>query len=360
MCTSPDTDAAFRLVEMKVFFRLTFFCQIFAAIFQLPPHSPECFVNMSNRKVPTTEDKFIYWRDPCNTYCSWLFNKNPVLSSEEIPRTCLFILDNNFNHICRGISTCLAAHIGTFGQCTLKQDQQCDGISQCLTDECGCETTNHSKERMSRDLHLSNHSKDRIPRDPHNVFWCADGSGCIAFANLCDGYQNCVDGSDECMCDDVVMCSRDHNKYCVPRQRYCSKRDVYKNCKTNSVDCTGITNINDPYYAHPLRVCYRKCVEINFNIYHEEELDKIFPSYCNQSCPIWRSFCPNVKSWFNNNKNLGAGRKLPELGVFICRSNRPFSIGLEHVCDEIIDCQGGEDELGCPGIFVVGVSVFVV
>ena len=149
---------------------------------------------------------------------------------------CLFNIDNNFNTCCEFTGSCPVT--GSVGECVVQQREICDGKSECLTDECGCTdiVTNRSTGNMSHDVHR------QITARRTGVFWCADGSGCIAFANLCDGHRHCVDGSDECMCGDIVMCCPTHsegagvvmcnnnNQYCVPRQHYCSKRDDYKTC----------------------------------------------------------------------------------------------------------------------------------
>ena len=214
-------------------------------VLQLELPLPDFFVNISGIVLSDTENEIMrldghnsHDRISCNKRCCQ--NKSTsVVAIHEESHACSFNVDVNVNFACNTISYdnngCPVREsndercpvIGSIGECIIPQQRFCDGTSQCLTDECGCENSNSS-----------------------DVFWCADGSGCIAFINLCDGSQDCVDGSDECMCGDVVICDNNNNNYCIPRQRYCSRQCTHNTCTTNTVDCTGITNLDDPYYTH--------------------------------------------------------------------------------------------------------------
>ena len=90
-----------------------------------------------------------------------------------------------------------------FDKCLLVDGMICDGISQCLTDECDC------KHKVVKQTEIET-----------DVFWCADGSGCISFSNLCDSFLDCVDGSDECMCNDAISCNA--VEYCITKRHYCA------------------------------------------------------------------------------------------------------------------------------------------
>ena len=105
-------------------------------------------------------------------------------------------------------------------QCVISYEMQCNDLSMCLTDECQC-----------ADI---------------DVFYCADGVGCIAHANLCDGAEDCRDGSDECMCDDFIHCQAHGHTYCVPRIQYCVNRDfIYSTCIPKiEVKCSNYLKIN--------------------------------------------------------------------------------------------------------------------
>ena len=158
--------------------------QIVQPVLQMSPQSSSiCFVNMSVINGNIFDGR--YWHDPCNTKCC--DDKSTFIdikiTEEEKQRMCLFNIDNNFNTCCEFTGSCPVT--GSVGECVVQQREICDGKSECLTDECGCTdiVTNRSTGNMSHDVHR------QITARRTGVFWCADGSGCIAFANLCDGHR---------------------------------------------------------------------------------------------------------------------------------------------------------------------------
>ena len=66
-------------------------------------------------------------------------------------------------------------------ECLIPDSWVCDGFSTCLTEECGC---------------------------GEDVFVCADGSGCISLSQVCDSRADCLDASDECVCEEYLQCGR--------------------------------------------------------------------------------------------------------------------------------------------------------
>ena len=65
--------------------------------------------------------------------------------------------------------------------CIIGSDEICDGSSICLTDECECEDSGIDAE----------------------LFFCADGTGCVTLYQTCDGTYDCLDKSDELVCDEL-------------------------------------------------------------------------------------------------------------------------------------------------------------
>ena len=203
---------------------------------------------------------------------------------------------------------------------------KCNGLPMCLTDECQC-----------ADI---------------DVFYCADGVGCIAHANVCDGAEDCRDGSDECMCDDVIHCQAHGHTYCVPRIKYCINRDIfYSTCipKTEvkcSVQLSLLKRTEKEY--HPMFQCTDDYWDVHLKKRKKGELvvDAPFPFYgfemfCKQHCdPGWVQFCGilHYELYFGYLINC------PKLLVFAGKTLR-----IENLCDGVIECKEGLDEMDCVG-----------
>ena len=229
---------------------------------------------------------------------------------------CLFTVD--LNNLCG--STYLASYTGKCGvaldepwHCRIRDIQVCNGYSNCLTDECNC---------------------------GEDVFKCADGVGCITSKNLCNGFKDCRDGSDECMCEGVVTCYvGELNKFCVPKEKYCQGRLLqYSECKACplNVDCTGI--VPDRFFSgennkSPFQLCrydYNRAVN-NGDLESSFSDNGQFQRWCNENCaPGFRHFCGSVEM------------SLPTPTFFVCnltlRGNKyrdcPI-IGTEYICDNL-------------------------
>ena len=142
--------------------------------------------------------KHIYWDGAKN--CTKVFNKTDIVFGDE---TCRFNFDSAQKEGEAKTSSLQLAETlssNSVWTCKLKGSNFCDGFSDCLTDECGC----HGNQT--------------------DVFYCADGSGCITWNGICDDTQDCLDGSDECSCPGHVVFSthgRKFNKVCMSEEGYC-------------------------------------------------------------------------------------------------------------------------------------------
>ena len=208
-------------------------------------------------------------------------------------------------------------------QCRVSEYEVCDGFSSCLTDECGC-------------------GKD--------VFICADGVGCIAKDNLCNGFKDCKDGSDECMCDNTVTCYIDEIMFCVPKDMYCKDRlRTYSKCKSRAgeVNCGGIkADIQFVPQNSPMKECinryFIKMWDLTDDLLYEE-VDSIvfnnqtFLNFCLKSCGSgYAHFCPSIDVTMAGGETFSCG-------------NQEQWFDMNQICDGNLDCDNGADEIDCPG-----------
>ena len=197
-------------------------------------------------------------------------------------------------------------------QCSVPQSFMCNGISECLTDECGCE---------------------------EDAFRCADGLGCIAMVNLCDGYKDCRDGSDECMCDDVVTCHDGLEKFCVPKEQYHTSGDLYRlNCP--GTEELSLNEAGTLSTLHQLDVC----IEYFFD---NTDLVKMITTLGTEDLITWcHSNCNS--SYLHYCENLVLIEYPHPVVSFSCETKYEY-IKVQQVCDGTLDCDSGEDEAACPG-----------
>ena len=209
----------------------------------------------------------------------------------------------------------------------------CDGYSQCLTDECGCKNSDA------------------------DVFYCADGSGCVTWDKLCDSVQNCKDGSDECSCPDhLVFFSAEISQWvCFSEMHYCnhiaqqSRGTDYSSVFIETPDTLKRVNCSDGMQEEviatstatsPIALCHKFLQNIS-----EFDLTEVTPELCHINCTQfdgfsdgWARFCSNI---------LAGIRKFP-YDFFCDGTDLSQSLPLLAVCDGKTDCSNGADEFGCP------------
>ena len=156
----------------------------------------------------------LYVQDLSSRYSETCLGQLRASAGRGLDSKCLQIIDNdeaNDNstcdfHVDQHSSSFIPPSAGidindVVWSCKLSPTKLCDGVSQCLTDECRC----HGNQS--------------------DVFFCADGSGCITWDGLCNFVQDCMDGSDECFCPGFigrVTSPVTGSQMCVPDTLNCS------------------------------------------------------------------------------------------------------------------------------------------
>ena len=256
---------------------------------------------------------------------------------------------NTFRDIYAGNSTsnyriCMDGYkTGHHFSCIIDEDSFCDGYSSCLQDECGCDD---------------------------EVFWCGDGSGCVALSQVCDSRPDCLDASDECICQSYQSCRSDvvfdyavrvtsafHGEDCFVKpdcsgsnitntSRYDIVREIVKQKlldsdllfdQTKLKECAE-SNSDLNHHCKNMMPVEGQRVDLP-NVYHcsDTALFSVVP-YSNSSNKFeYRGFCDGVRNCVNGKDEQNCPNK------FYCESDgRPLP--LDRTCDAVPDCSDSSDE----------------
>ena len=219
--------------------------------------------------------------------------------------------------------------------CKIGDKERCDGISICLFDECNC------------------------PVSDVDIFFCSDSKGCIDLKLTCDGIYDCLDKSDEMICDELVEFS------CQLQKHYSTNRVINETFSLSKLLlCSETSNwFNDQYLS--INCDKSSCKASNYSVgktignkngescfYNMldivEEMGSAFKRWSVNFTEICLNHCNNLLSaetcsHFNDSYMPGQSY------AFHCGASEGIlqEIGPMLVCDGVVDCRDQSDELNC-------------
>ncbi|XP_051537274.1 low-density lipoprotein receptor-related protein 2-like [Myxocyprinus asiaticus] len=239
----------------------------------------------------------------------------------------------------------------------------CDGDADCAdgSDEDNCDVNPDDGDEDSEEEKREDISEDSsVTKGPLRCSLgsklCRDGTDCVLYNHLCDGEQDCKDGSDEDECS--VECEPSqfqcaHGKKCIERRQFC---DGVAQCQDRSdeVDCFK----SEEGCAH--RCDKKRCIPESFICDGEADCaDGSDEDNCDaESCSSaeWRCSsgqcvsasmrCDGLADCRDHSDEEDCAEPPPCSTQRHCPQSHECLIE-EWICDGETDCKDGTDEKNC-------------